>query len=54
MAGAQRDDGWRAPNDIRDIDFGDDDPDGGTLVPANPRPLPSSPAMEIALAVPVG
>lgn len=47
-------DGWREPNDIRDIDFGNDDPDGGALVPARPRPLPGAPSRELALAVPVG
>lgn len=48
----RKDDGWQEPNDWRDYDWGDDDPDGGALVPAKPNPSSGAPAM--ALAVPVG
>ena len=49
---AREDDGWQEPADVSDFNWGDDDPDGGVLVPANPRPRSGAPAQ--ALAVPVG
>lgn len=53
MLGTPREDeGWSEPDDWRDFDWGDDNPDGGALVPAKPRPRPSAPG--VALEVPVG
>lgn len=52
MTGKPREEeGWREPTDIRDLDWWDDDPDGGALVPAKPRPAPAAPAMALEVSI---
>lgn len=48
----REDEGWREPDDWRDLDWGDDDPEGGVGVPRKPKPDKGAPAM--ALEAPIG